>query len=118
IQPGSELFGKAFENWVFHELAAHSSYSELHYELSFWRLSGGTEVDFVVNDMEVAIEVKGTARVTTDHLRGLRELAKDHPKIKRKVLVALEDRARRSEDGIEILPHAVFAERLGNGSLV
>jgi len=118
IQPGSELFGKAFENWIFHELSAHASYSGLHHDLSFWRLSGGTEVDFVVNDMEFAIEAKASARVTTDHLKGLREIASDHPKIKRRVLVSLEERPRRTEDGIEILPTARFLERLWGGELV
>ena len=118
IRPGSELFGKAFENWVFHELSAHRSYSELHYDLSYWRLSGGTEVDFVMNDMEIAVEAKSTARVTADHLKGLRELAADHPRVKRRCLVCLEERARLTEDKIEILPYATFAERLWKGELI
>ena len=63
LRPGSELFGKAFENWVLHELNAHSRYSGLHHDLSYWRIAGGTEVDFVVNDLQVAIEAKSTARV-------------------------------------------------------
>ena len=118
LRPGAELFGKAFENWVFHELSAHRSYSELHYDISYWRLAGGTEVDFVVDDMAVAIEAKSTARVTADHLKGLRELAKDHPRVKRKLLVCLEERSRRTEDEIEILPYAAFVQRLWNGDLI
>ena len=117
LEPGSELFGKAFENWVFHELSAHQSYSSST-TVAYWRLSGGTEVDFIVNDMQAAVEAKATARVTADHLRGLREVARDHPRLKRKVLVCLEERARTTEDGIEILPHAAFAERLWSGELV
>jgi predicted AAA+ superfamily ATPase len=118
LRSGSELFGKAFENWLFHELSAHRSYSELYYDLSYWRLAGGTEVDFIVNDMEVAIEAKSTARVTADHLKGLRELAKDHPRVKRKLLVCLEERARLTEDKIEILPYAAFTQRLWDGDLI
>lgn len=118
VRPGSELFGKAFENWVLHELSAHRSYSELFYDLSYWRLAGGTEVDFIVNDMELAIEAKSTARVTADHLKGLRELGKDHPRVKRKILVCLEERARLTEDKIEILPHATFTRRLWDGDLM
>jgi len=117
IQPGSELFGKAFESWIFHELSAHASYSQLHYDLSFWRLSGGTEVDFVVDDLRLAIEVKGTARVTSDHLRGLRELAREYPRAGRRLLVCREERARKTEDGIEILPYATFLDRLWGGEL-
>ena len=118
LRPGSELFGKAFESWVFHELSAHRSYSGLHYDLSYWRLAGGTEVDFVVDDMEVAIEAKSTARVTSDHLKGLRELAKDHPRVKRRLLVCLEERARLTEDRVEIVPYRKFAERLWDGELI
>ena len=28
LEPGSELYGKALENWVFHELKCHALYSE------------------------------------------------------------------------------------------
>ena len=48
LEPGAELFGKAFENWVFHELKADASYSELHYDLSYWKLASGIEVDFII----------------------------------------------------------------------
>ena len=60
LQPGSELFGKAFENWCHHELHTYNQYQERFAQLSYWRLAGGTEVDFIVNDMEIAIEVKGS----------------------------------------------------------
>ena len=33
LEPGSELFGKAFENWLFHELCAHRAYSGRDYDL-------------------------------------------------------------------------------------
>ena len=71
-----------------------------------------------MNDMELAIEAKSTARVTADHLKGLRELAKDHARVKRKLLVCLEERARLTEDKIEILPHALFTQRLWDGELI
>ena len=47
IEPGSELFGRAFENWVFHELCCYNSYCDRFAEFSFWRLSTGGEVDFI-----------------------------------------------------------------------
>jgi len=118
LEPGSELFGKAFENWVFHELNAHRQYSEQYYDLSYWRLASGMEVDFIVDDMRLAIEAKATARATSDHLKGLREIAKDHNRVQRKVLVCLEERARRTEDGIEILPAGQFAKLLWGGHFV
>ena len=117
LAPRSELFGKAFENWVFHELSAHRAYSGLEYDVSYWRLTSGIEVDFIVNDMALAIEAKASARITSDHLRGLRELIKDHPNVRRRILVSLEDRPRTTEDGIEILPYAAFAKSLWSGAL-
>jgi predicted AAA+ superfamily ATPase len=117
LVPGSELFGKAFENWVCHELSAHRAYSEQFYDLSYWRLPSGIEVDFIVDDMACAIEAKAASRVTQDHLRGLREVVLDHPKIKRRILVCLDDRRRRTEDGIEILPAREFVRRLWAGRL-
>jgi len=118
LEPGSELFGKAFENWVFHELSAHRVYSDLYYDLSYWRLAGGIEVDFIVNDMELAIETKASPRIHSDHLRGLREIIKDHPKLKRRIVVSLEERARKTEDGIEILPYSVFIKQLWAGGII
>jgi predicted AAA+ superfamily ATPase len=118
LEPGSELFGKAFENWVFHELCAHRSYSGMDYDLAYWRLASGIEVDFIVGDMELAIEAKSSSRITTDHLRGLREIIKDHPKLKRRIVVSLEDRPRKTDDGIEILPSSLFARHLWLGTFI
>ena len=117
LTPGSELFGKAFENWVFHELCAYRAYCGMDFDLGYWRLASGIEVEFIVGDMNLAIEAKSCARVTTDHLQGLREIIKDHPKLKRRILVSLEDRPRKTEDGIEIIPYSVFVKHLWSGAL-
>jgi predicted AAA+ superfamily ATPase len=118
IQPGGELFGKAFENWVFHELSAAGARSEHDVQLSYWRLASGIEVDFVIGAMQVAIEVKATARVTGGDLRGLRQLAVDHPRVGRRLVVCLETKPRRTEDGIEILPATEFVTELASGALL
>jgi len=117
LSPGSELYGKAFENWVFHELSAFASYRELDSRLSYWRLASGIEVDFILGDMEIAIEAKSSARVTRDHLKGLRNLVEDHPSVGRRIVVCRESRARKTEDGIEILPASSFVRRLWAGDL-
>ena len=109
---GSELYGKAFENWVFHELASYNAYHEAFAHLSYWRLPSGFEVDFVLNDVEIAIEAKATAKVTADNLRGLRTLVLDHPKVRHRIVVCLESKMRRTEDGILILPAREFCQRL------
>ena len=117
LLPGSTTYGKAFENWVFHELGLRIAYRETGQALSYWRLASGIEVDFIVGDMEVAVEAKSSTNVTSDHLKGLRSLLKDHPEVKRRVVVCRETRARRTPDGIQILPAPVFVERLWSGAL-
>jgi uncharacterized protein len=112
---GTELYGKAFENWVFHEIAAYNAYHEAFARLSYWRLASGIEVDFVLNDVEIAIEAKATAKVTADHLRGLRNLPQDHPEVRHRIVVCLESKSRRTEDGIRILPAREFCQRLNAG---
>ena len=82
ITPGSELLGKAFENWLFHELSVHAKYSELFYELSYWRLSSGIEVDFILGPGTVAIEAKGKSKITSWDIRGLVNFQKDFPEVK------------------------------------
>lgn len=112
LERGSELYGKAFENWVHHELAAFLSYQEFDADLSYWRLAGGAEVDFVVGDMELAVEAKASARISRQHLKGIRSLKQDHPAVARRVVVCLEPRARLTDDGIEVLPAETFVRRL------
>ena len=117
LTPGAQLYGKAFENWVHHELSACIEYQEWDLELTYWRLPSGIEVDFVLGDMEVAVEAKASARITRDHLRGLRTLVEEHPGVRRRIVVCLEPGARRTEDGIDILPAAEFLRRIAKGTL-
>ncbi len=118
VQPGSELFGKAFENWLFHELSAYISYREIDTSLSYWRLPSGIEVDFIVGDMQLAIEAKASHRITRKHLKGLRTLEEEHPQVQKRVVVGLELRDRRTDEGIDILTVSSFVERLWGGDLI
>ncbi len=115
LVPGSELYGKAFENWCFHELQAYNMYHDLFANLSYWRLAGGTEVDFIINSMEIAIEAKAASRISGRHLKGLRSLKQDHPGVGKQIVVCLEDKPRITDDKIEILPAKDFAAKLWQG---
>ncbi len=115
---GSELYGKAFENWVFHELSTCLSYRECDTGLYYWRLASGVEVDFILGDVRVAIEAKSTARTQSDHLRGLRSLVLDHPHVARRIVVCREPRTRRTDDGIEIMPAKTFVRNLWDGGII
>ncbi len=117
IQTGSELFGKAFENWIFHELCCYNSYREKYADFSYWRLSSGIEVDFVVNSMECAIESKASGTVKPNHLKGLRELRADHPDAAKLVIVSLDTYDRITEDGILVLHYTTFLDHLWGGKL-
>lgn len=117
IQSGSELYGKAFENWCFHELTAYNHYQEVFAEFYYWRLAGGTEVDFIINDMELALEAKAVKKIASNHLKGLRTLKDDHPHVKRRIIVCDEEKPRVTDDGIEIVPATVFAHMLWSGAL-
>ena len=117
LERGSARYGKAFENWVFHELSAFVSYCDLDEQLTYWRLPSGIEVDFIVGDMRLAIEAKASVRITSDHLKGLRTLAQEHPDTARRVVVCLEPRPRRTDDGIDVIGATDFARRLWRGDL-
>ena len=103
MTPGSELFGKGFENWVHHELRLWLRYRESRSSLNYWRLASGVEVDFVVDDLSLAIEAKSSRVVNDSHLKGLRQLAIDQP-VKIRAIICLEPKRRMTNDGITIVP--------------
>jgi len=117
LEPGSELFGNAFENWCCHEITTYNCHAERFATVSYWRLTSGIEVDFVINDMAVAIEAKPSRTISSHHLKGLRQLVIDHPNVERRIVLCLEDRPRRTPDGIEIVPYGDFVQRLWSGDI-
>jgi predicted AAA+ superfamily ATPase len=117
IETGSELFGKAFENWIHHELRCFQSYKSPDLDLSYWK-SGLLEVDFVLGKAQAAIEVKASSRIQSDHLRGLRAFGQDYPDCKSRVVVCTESKIRQTDDGIWILPFEAFIDRLYSGELL
>ncbi len=118
IVPKSELFGKAFENWVFHELNTYNAYNDKFLDFAYWKLTTGVEVDFIINDMEYAIEAKASSRIEDRQMKGLRELSKDFPDLRKKIIVSLVDKDRITSDGIEIINYQSFIRKLWNGSLL
>lgn len=117
LEPGSPSYGKAFENWCYHELRCYNSYRERFADLSYWRLPSGIEVDFVINDMAVAIEAKASKKILSDNLKGLRNLKHDHPHTQKQIVVCLEPRPRRTKDGIYIMPPRHFVRNLWDGKI-
>jgi predicted AAA+ superfamily ATPase len=105
IQQATPAFGKALEHLIYLELLAYRDYTQKDVALYYWRSQSQFEVDFVIND-SIAIEVKASARVANQDLEGLKALAEEHT-LERKIVVSGES-ARRTVDGIEIIPYGEF----------
>jgi predicted AAA+ superfamily ATPase len=113
---GTPEFGNSFENYILMELKAYQAYRNPELDIRYWRTSTGFEVDFILDDMNVAIEVKGSHRIHSSHTKGLRALLEEHT-VKRSVIVSLEKQLRKLDSSIEILPWQVFLEELWLGEL-
>jgi predicted AAA+ superfamily ATPase len=116
IDFGSELFGNAFEHFIYNELYAHSSYSGKDYPIYYWRTASQIEIDFVLGNHDVAIEVKATSNVQSRHLKGLKSFSEEYA-VNQLVLVCNEPLPRISE-GVRILPYKVFLEELWAGKII
>jgi len=110
VQMGSELFGRAFEQFITLEVLAHSSYSVLNYPVYYWRTASQFEVDLILGQNEVAIEIKSTAQARDRHLKGLRAFKEEHKT--KCLLVTMDPRPRKTSDDILILPWQTFLDRL------
>ena len=113
---GTPEFGHSFENYILMELKAYKAYKNPELEIRYWRTSTGFEVDFILDDMNVAIEVKGSHRIHSLHTKGLRALLEEHT-VKRSVIVSLEKQQRKLDSSIEVLPWQIFLEELWSGEL-
>jgi len=111
-----ELFGKAFEHFIFMELSAYNSYNELDFGLNFWRTKSGLEVNFILGNGEVAIEVKGTNRVNNKILRGLKAFNDEYKP--REALVVCNETEERICGEIRIVPYKKFLCDLWAGKIL
>ena len=116
IEFGSELFGNAFEHFIYNELYAHSSYSGKDYPIYYWRTASQIEIDFVLGNNDVAIEVKATNNAQPKHLKGLIAFSEEYA-VKQLILVCNEPLPRIS-NGIRILPWKIFLEELWAGKIM
>jgi predicted AAA+ superfamily ATPase len=111
-----EEFGRAFEHFIFMELAAHASYSGLDYEIRFWRTKSGQEVDFILGNGEVAIEIKGATMVDDRDLRALHTFSGEQ-KPRTSLCVCNERQERRIGD-IRVMPWRSFLTELWAGEII
>jgi predicted AAA+ superfamily ATPase len=116
IEMGSEIFGNAFEHFIYHEIYAHSSYSGLDYPISYWRTTSQLEIDFVLGNHEVAVEVKSSNKISERHLNGLKSFSEEYT-VKHLILVCNEP-LPRLHNNIWILPWQIFLQKLWAGELM
>lgn len=110
-------FGMSFEHFIFMELKAYQAYKDPELPLHYWRTSTGIEVDFILGDMDVAIEVKTSKRIDNAHAKGLRALGESHS-LKRLLLVSFEKEPKKLSGNIECLFWEDFLKQLWSGSII
>lgn len=111
---GSAEFGKSFEQYILMELRAYQAYKKPDLPIYFWRTSTGQEVDFILGELDLALEIKGSSNVHEGDIRPIAALIDDAP-VKKAVIVSLDKQHRILERGIEVLPWRMFIERLWSG---
>ena len=98
------------------ETWAHSRYTEMDYDVRFWRTKTGQEVDLVLGDGQVAVEVKGTSHVDASDLTGLKAFMEER-KPRSAYLVCTEPHPRRMGD-ILVLPWEDYFRQLWAGEVI
>jgi len=110
--------GALFETWVLHELRAHQNRASSGGEFSYWRTPSSSELDFIWTraSQSVGIEVKASERWRREDGAALRELMASR-KLKRAFGIYRGSTSLRDSE-IEVLPAAVFAQRLRAGEVI
>jgi len=116
INYGSEIFGNAFEHFIYQEIYAHNHYTDINYPISYWRTASQIEVDFILGDHQIAIEVKATNNVHSKHLSGLKAFAEEYL-IEKKILVSTDPYERQMGD-IILMPWNIFLNKLWSGDII
>jgi predicted AAA+ superfamily ATPase len=107
-----EIEGASLEGLVAQHLRAWLAYSEQEATLFYWRTRSGAEVDFIVyGELGFwAIEVKNTARVRPEDLRGLKSFAADYPECE--AILLYRGKERLKIDNLLCIPVSDFLCRL------
>ncbi len=110
-------FGKAFEQFILLELMAYRAYRQAELEIRFWRTSTNQAVDFILNEKEVALEIKASSRIHETDLKSLKLFQEDQGKVKKSLVISL---ARKPQQlgKISVLPWQDFLKELWSGNIL
>ncbi len=121
--PAADERGALFEGFIFGLLRLYRDLGKLPIDNIYYWAPGEahqTEVDFLLvagGRARVAIEVKSSTSVRSDHFRGLRAV-EGVPGLRRRILVHAGDEHGRTPDGIETIGLPGFCRLLGDGELI
>lgn len=116
IDRNSNLYGKAFEHFVWMELRSYLAYRDRkQLPLCYWRTKHGQEVDFVIGNT-LAIEVKATTSVSKHDFKGLRMLAEEG--IHEKFYLVSHDPIATRDGNFYALPWTMFLDELWQDRLL
>ena len=113
--------GALFEGLVAQILRAYGDYQNLYDSLFYWSPAGAKkmEVDFLLQRGAkelIAIEVKSKIQIFPSDCKGLIAI-QELPSVKKRIIVYLGKRRRKTKEGIEIWPFAYFCKVLRDNSL-
>lgn len=99
-----EIAGDSLETLLFQELNAINDYLNLGYRIYYWRTANNIEVDFVLYGRRgiKAFEIKRTANVSGQMLKGIKMFLKDYPQAEAYFFYG--GRRRMYESKIKIIP--------------
>lgn len=113
---GTPEFGKSFEHYILMELMAYQAYRQPEMEIAFWRTSTNQEVDFLINDKQLALEIKG-GKVHEGDIRNMKALLEDGS-VGKAIIISLEKQKRKISSDIIIYPWQDFLEELWQDKLL
>lgn len=109
-------YGAFFEHYMFMELRAYLDYIQSKENLSYWRTTSYFEVDFVLGE-KVAVETKTTRKADSRDYSGLKAFMEEGI-CHRYILVCCEERPRKLDNGIEVMPWKYFLQLLWDGKIL
>ena len=111
-------YGIFFETFLLNEIRAYLSYTEKDrkYPLSFWRSTGGFEVDAIIGD-EVALEFKTAKALVKRDFRGLSAFFEEGI-AKKYIIVSREERKRLVDGTFLVYPWKEFLSDLWEGKII
>ena len=113
LPPNSDLFGRAFEQFIACELRACLSYKKIRTPLKYWRSKSGFEVDFIIGN-KMAIEVKSGKKITLRDHKGLLAVSEEN-NWKYLIIVSQDPVEAQFKNGIQHLYWENFLKKLWEG---